>query len=172
MSTLVALSVSIGLLGGIATFIYLKLGLAIWAGFIAWACFFHSGGDSNALKQTIVGNIFGAVCAWIAAFIILSFPIGDKLGLPAWAAIVVGITVFLLCLAAHIKALAVIPASVYGYAATFAYLLLTAQAMVIAEMTAIDFKRNALLFVVVSMVLGAFFGLASAKLAAALAKKA
>ena len=55
---------------------------------------------------------------------------------------------------------------------TFAYLLLTAQAMVIAEMTAIDFKRNALLFVVVSMVLGAFFGLASAKLAAALAKKA
>jgi hypothetical protein len=172
MSQLVALSISIGLLGGIATFIYLKLGLAIWAGFIAWACFFHCGGDSNALKQTIVGNIFGALCAWIAAFIILSFPLGDRLGLPLWAGIVVGITVFIMCIAAHIKALAVIPASVYGYAATFAYLLLTAQAMVIAEMTAVDFKRNAFLFIVISMVLGALFGMASAKLGAALAKKA
>lgn len=172
MSQLVALSISIGLLGGIATFIYLKLGLAIWAGFIAWACFFHCGGDSNALKQTIVGNIFGAICAWIAAFIILTVPLGDSLGLPLWAGIVVGITVFVMCIAAHIKALAVIPASVYGYAATFAYLLLTAQAMVIAEMTAVDFKRNAFLFVVISMVLGALFGMASAKLGAALAKKA
>ena len=35
MSQLVALSVSIGLLGGIATFLYLKLGLLIWGGFIA-----------------------------------------------------------------------------------------------------------------------------------------
>ena len=138
MSQLVALSISIGLLGGIATFIYLKLGLAIWAGFIAWACFFHCGGDSNALKQTIVGNIFGAICAWVAALIILTVPLGDSLGLPLWAGIVVGITVFIMCIAAHIKALAVIPASVYGYAATFAYLLLTAQAMVIAEMTAVD----------------------------------
>jgi hypothetical protein len=172
MSQLVALSISIGLLGGIATFIYLKLGLAIWAGFIAWACFFHCGGDSNALKQTIVGNIFGAICAWVAALIILTVPLGDSLGLPLWAGIVVGITVFIMCIAAHIKALAVIPASVYGYAATFAYLLLTAQAMVIAEMTAVDFKRNAFLFIVISMVLGALFGMASAKLGAALAKNA
>jgi hypothetical protein len=172
MSQLVALSISIGLLGGIATFIYLKLGLAIWAGFIAWACFFHCGGDSNALKQTLVGNIFGAICAWVAALIILTVPLGDSLGLPLWAGIVVGITVFIMCIAAHIKALAVIPASVYGYAATFAYLLLTAQAMVIAEMTAVDFKRNAFLFVVISMALGALFGMASAKLGAALAKKA
>jgi len=172
MSQLVALSISIGLLGGIATFIYLKLGLAIWAGFIAWACFFHCGGDSNALKQTIVGNIFGAICAWVAALIILTVPLGDSLGLALWAGIVVGITVFIMCIAAHIKALAVIPASVYCYAATFAYLLLTAQAMVIAEMTAVDFKRNAFLFVVISMALGALFGMASAKLGAALAKKA
>src|SRR6476661_9595862 len=85
MSQLVALSVSIGLLGGIATFLYLKLGLLIWAGFIAWACFFHSGGDTNALKNTIVGNAFGAVIAWIAALIILSFPMADSIGLPAWA---------------------------------------------------------------------------------------
>ena len=172
MSQLVALSVSIGLLGGIATILYLNLGLLIWAGFIAWACFFHSGGDGNALRNTIVGNAFGAFCAWVAALIILHFPLADSLTLPVWAGIVVGLTVMAMCLAAHIKAFSVIPASVYGYAATFAYLLLTAQAMVIAEMTAVDFKRNAFLFVVISMALGALFGMASAKLGAALAKKA
>ena len=171
MSQLVALSISIGLLGGIATFIYLKLGLAIWAGFIAWACFFHCGGDSNALKQTIVGNIFGAICAWVAALIILTVPLGDSLGLPLWAGIVVGITVFIMCIAAHIKALAVIPASVYGYAATFAYLLQTADTMTKDKLMSAS-MANALLAVIISMAIGALFGLASAKLGGALAAKA
>ena len=40
MSSLVALAVSIGVLGGVATVLYLKVGLLIWAGFIAWACSF------------------------------------------------------------------------------------------------------------------------------------
>jgi hypothetical protein len=86
MSQLVALSVSIGLLGGIATFLYLKIGLLIWAGFIAWACFFHSGGDSNALKNTILCNAFGAVCAWVGALIILSFHSDSRLGRPSSSA--------------------------------------------------------------------------------------
>ena len=62
MSSLVALSLSIGLLGGVATLIFLKVGgLLIWAAFIAWACFFATGGNTEALKNTIVCNVFGAV---------------------------------------------------------------------------------------------------------------
>ena len=80
--------------------------------------------------------------------------------------------VFVMCLAAHIKVLSVIPASVYGYASTVAYMLLTAQAMAIAELVSVDFHRNALLMIVLSMVFGALFGFASGKLATALAKKA
>ena len=171
MSQLVALSVSIGLLGGIATILYLKLGLLIWAGFIAWACFFHSGGDGNALRNTIVGNAFGAFCAWLAALIILSFPLADSLTLPVWAGIVVGLTVMAMCLAAHIKAFSVIPASVYGYAATFAYLLQTADTMTKEKLMSAS-MANALLVVIISMALGALFGLASAKLGGALAAKA
>ena len=170
MSQLVALSVSIGLLGGIATILYLKLGLLIWAGFIAWACFFHSGGDGNALRNTIVGNAFGAFCAWVAALIILSFPLADSLTLPVWAGIVVGLTVMAMCLAAHIKAFSVIPASVYGYAATFAYLLQTADTMTKDKLMSAS-MANALLIVIISMAIGALFGLASAKLGAALAAK-
>ena len=170
MSQLVALSVSIGLLGGIATILYLKLGLLIWAGFIAWACFFHSGGDGNALRNTIVGNAFGAFCAWVAALIILSFPLADSLTLPVWAGIVVGLTVMAMCLAAHIKAFSVIPASVYGYAATFAYLLQTPDTMTKEKLLSAG-MANALVVVIISMALGALFGLASGKLAGALAAK-
>jgi hypothetical protein len=170
MSQLVALSVSIGLLGGIATILYLNLGLLIWAGFIAWACYFHSGGDGNALRNTIVGNAFGAFCAWIAALIILHFPLADSLTLPVWAGIVVGLTVMAMCLAAHIKAFSVIPASVYGYAATFAYLLQTADTMTKEKLMSAGLG-NALLVVIISMALGALFGLASGKLGGALAAK-
>lgn len=171
MSQLLALSLSIGLLGGVATALYLTLSLPVWAAFIAWACFFHCGGDTNALKQTIIGNIFGSIMAWVAAFLILSTPLAASLGLPVGAGIIVGVTVFILCAAAHLKALSSIPASVYGYASTFAYLLLSAQAMAIAELTAVDFHRNALLLIIVAMAGGAIFGLLSAKLAGVLTKK-
>lgn len=169
MSQLVALSVSIGVLGAIATFLFLHAGLLIWAAFIAWACFFHSGGDTNGLRTTIVGNVFGAVCAWLAALILLAVPLGGTLGLPLWAAIVVGVTVLGMCLAAHLKALSVIPASVYGYAATFAFLLQTAGMLTTDKLLSASLQ-NGLVVVALSMVIGALFGFASGKLGAVLAK--
>jgi hypothetical protein len=170
MSSLVALSVSIGILGGIATILYLKAGLLIWAGFIAWACFFHSGGTTAALKSTIICNVFGAFCAWVAAVIILSIPLADSLTLPVWAGIVVGVTVLLLCLAAHLPALSSIPASVYGYAAVFAYLLQTPDAMSQEKLMSAS-MANAFLIVACSLILGALFGIVSGKLAGALTAK-
>lgn len=170
MSSLVALSVSIGVLGGIATILYLNLGLLIWAGFLAWACYFHAGGNDAALKNTIVCNAFGSFCAWVAALIILSFPLADSLTLPVWAGIVVGLTVMGMCLAAHVPALSAIPASVYGYAATFAYLLQTQGALTRENLTSAS-MANAFVLVVVSMALGAVFGMASAKVGAALTSK-
>jgi len=171
MSALVALAVSIGVLGAVATFLYLTFGLAIWAGFIAWACFFHSGGDEKALTRTIAGNLFGAACAWVAAMRILKLPMADSLGLPLWASIVVGVTVLVMVLASQVPALSVIPASVYGYAALFAYLLQTAEAMVVGKLLGFDVRSNPFLVVALSMVLGALFGWASAKLAGTLTAK-
>jgi hypothetical protein len=170
MSALVALSVSIGLLGGVATILYLKAGLLIWAAFLAWACFFHAGGNADALKNTIVCNTFGALSAWVAAMVILSVPMAETLTLPVWAGIVVGVTVMAMCLAAHIPALSAIPASVYGYAATFAYLLQTPDALTSAKLTSPSLA-NAFLLVIVSMAGGAIFGMLSAKMSAALTAK-
>jgi len=166
MSQLVALSLSIGILGAVATFIFLQFmpSYLIWAAFIAWACFFATGGNTDALKKTITCNIFGAFCAWVAAVLIVSIPATN-----VTIALIVGVTVLVLCLAAHISALSTIPASVYGYASVFAFLLgkgsLTKEALLSAT------PANALIAVGASMVVGAIFGLLSGKMAGALTKK-
>ena len=103
MSELLALSVSVAVLGGIWAFIALGplAGFAlVWVGFIAAGCFFAAGGDTKALTKTIVGMIYGAVIAWIALFIIAKVPV-PALG-TVWPAIVVGVTVFFLVIVASV----------------------------------------------------------------------
>ena len=78
MTSLVALSISIGALGGVATWLALGLlpgYLQIWAIFIAWATFFAAGGNNDALKNTIVCSIFGVILAWVAGLVILGIPV-------------------------------------------------------------------------------------------------
>lgn len=169
MSSLLALSLSIAVLGGIWAF--LALGplagfVLVWAGFIAWGCYFHSGADSKALSKTICGNIYGAVIAWIALLVIFRFGAGDA-GVAA-IALVVGITVFFLVIVASMDALSIVPAQVYGYAATVAY---TLHAGAQDSLTAANFA-NPLVLLIVSMVAGAIFGWISGALAKSITTKA
>ena len=166
MTSLVALSISIGVLGAVATWLALGLlpaYLQIWVIFMGWATYFATGGNNAALKTTIVSGIWGAICAWVA-FLILG-AIQLDLGPAIWPAIVVGVTVLILCLGAHVEALSNIPASVYGYAATAGIGLL----MTGANATAADFS-NPLILSVVSIIVGAIFGMLSGKLAGILGK--
>lgn len=168
---LTALSISIAAFAAVATFVYLSVGtLLLWATFIAWGCFYHCGGDNDALRKTIVGTAFGCFLAWIAAVAILGIPLAATIGLPAWAAIVVGITVFVACMSANLKPFAVIPATVYGYASTFAFLLQTPGKLALANLLSLSLANGPIL-VAISLALGAFFGLASAKLGAAMMAK-
>ena len=85
MKSLVALSVSIGVLGGIAA--ALCLGplagkVLIWAVFIAWGCYFLLGGDGKALQKTIICTVLGAILAWITLLIILAIPLAGVITLP------------------------------------------------------------------------------------------
>src|SRR6267378_7496152 len=93
----------------------------VWAGFIAWGCFFHCGADNNAPSKTIVGTSYGALIGWIALLIIVNVPVPALGG--AWPAIVVGVTVFFLVIVASIKLLSVVAADVYGYAEIVGYSL-------------------------------------------------
>jgi hypothetical protein len=170
MSQLAALSLAIAALGGLATWAYLAFGgLLIWATFIAWGCYFHVGGDDAALRTTIVGNLFGSLIATITAIVILAVPLAATLTLPLWAGIVVGVAVWVVCMAAQFKPFSVIPASVYGFAATFAYLLQTPDRLTLQALTSID-MHNAFIAVALSMIAGAVLGYASGKLGAALKK--
>jgi hypothetical protein len=172
MTPVVALSLSIAVLGGIWAF--LALGplssfVLVWAGFIAWGCFFHSGADNQALVKTIIGNAYGALVAWVALLIIVNVPV-PALG-AVWPAIVVGVTVFCLVIVASVDLLSVVPANVYGYAALVAYSLHQPSAAPatgpLQNLVAPSFA-NPLVLLIVSMVIGALFGYASDRLAKAL----
>lgn len=167
MSKLLALAVSIAVLGGVWAFLALNplAGVAlVWVGFIAWGCFFHTGGDTAALQKTIAGMSFGAVMGAVALALVSS---GALSGLGALAApVIIAATVFPLVILAGVNLLSVVPANVYGYAAT-AGLALTAGTA--GNATAMDLSNPALI-VIISSVLGAVFGLASGKLAGVLGK--
>jgi hypothetical protein len=167
MSKLTALAVSIAVLGGVWAFLALNplaAAAVVWVGFIAWGCYFHSGADMAALQKTIVGMVFGAIMAGIALYLVGAGTLG---GLGALAApIIIAITVFPLVIVAGVNLLSVVPANVYGYAAT-AGLALTAGT--VANVTHTDLS-NPVILVIISTVLGAVFGMLSAKLSGVLAK--
>jgi Protein of unknown function (DUF1097) len=167
MSKVTALSLSIAVLGGIWAF--LALGplagsVLVWAGFIAWGAFFHTGGDNAALQKTIVGMIYGAILAGIALKLVGMNP----LALPGAVgpAVYVGVTVFFLVIVAGVDLLSCVPANVYGYAATAGYALTAGK----ADLVMATDLTNPVILVAVSAVLGAVFGLVSGKVAGALGK--
>jgi hypothetical protein len=161
------LAVSIAVLGGVWAFLSLNplAGAAlVWVGFIAWGCYFHTGGDTAALQKTIAGMVYGAVIAGVALYLVSS---GMLAGLGALAApVIIAVTVFLLVIVAGNSMLSVVPANVYGYAATAGYALSTNTAGNVTMMN----LSNPVLLVIVSTVLGAIFGMASGKLAGVLGK--
>lgn len=167
MSKLTALSLSIAVLGGVWAF--LALGplagmVLVWVGFIAWGCYFHTGGDNAALQKTIAGMIYGAILAGIALFLVVNNPIGlpDAIAAPVYIAV----TVFFLVIVAGCNLLSTVPANVYGYAATAGYAL---SANAAANAAVMDMS-NPVLLVIVSTVLGAIFGMLSGKVAGMLGK--
>jgi hypothetical protein len=167
MSKLTALALSIAVLGGVWAFLALGplAGSAlVWAGFIAWGCYFHTGGDGAALQKTIVGMIYGAVVAGVALALVVANPLGlpDAIAAPVYVAV----TVFFLVIVAGINLLSVVPANVYGYAAKAGYALSTST----ANLTTTPDLTNPVLLVALSVVLGALFRAASGKFAAILRK--
>lgn len=168
MSANTALAISVGVLGAIATWLFLgPLGgmLAIWAAFIAWGCFFHCGGKETGLQSAILGNIAGAIIAGITLWVATQTGIADQIGLPIWAGICVGVGVAAMVLVGNIPAFAAIPAQVYGFASVVALTLLGNGA---GNLTAVSME-NPVVVIILSMIIGALFGWVSEKLAGMLA---
>jgi hypothetical protein len=155
MTLLIALAISIGVLAVVATWLFLgplaALNFQIWQAFIAWACFFHCGGKTAGLKNTIVCMTLGAVVGALSVMLAGQLGMLGSLAAP----VAVGIGAAVLVLAAHVGALATIPASVYGFASVAGLILLG------KDMTPV----SALVPTIGSVVIGALFGFVSEALA-------
>ena len=162
MSAYLALALSVGLLAVVDTWLFvvplavLLPGL-VWISFISWGCHFHSGAGVKGLTTTIVGMSFGALVGMVAVLLAG----GPLAGTGDFAApIAVGLGAFVICLASALPLLATIPASVYGFAAIAGPILL-------ANMS----PTEAIVPTVISIVIGALFGIVSEKLAGVLTRK-
>lgn len=161
MPKLAALTVSVGVLAVLATWIFglsfaTALNLQVWQAFIAWGCHFHCGGKFPGYRNATVCMVFGALVGMAA--VLLAGQMG-ALGTLA-APIAVGIGASVICLASALPPLAAIPASVYGFAAIAGLIL-------VGKVPA----TQAILPTAISIVIGAIFGIASEYLAGALSKK-
>ncbi len=164
MDIITALAVSIGALGAVATWLFLTVGtFQIWIGFIGWASFYHCGGGMDGLRKSVGANMWGVVMAFIALLLITQV----NPGLPGviWPSLVVGVTAAILVLGSKIPAFAVIPATVYGFASTAGYGLLSGASLTAANLA------NPLICVAVSLVVGGLFGIVSEKLAGMIVAK-
>jgi hypothetical protein len=104
MPLLFALTVSIGLLAVVATWLFLgplaALGVQIWQAFVAWASFYNNGGKTEGATKTAVCMTFGAVVGMLS--VMLAGQLG-RLGALA-APVAVGIGAAVIVLAAHLPA--------------------------------------------------------------------
>ncbi len=112
MDALVALGLAIGIL--IAGWTYVALGVAalpVWAGIVAWGCFFAAGGKTEGLVKTIASNLSGVLWAFLA------LTLWNRLGggVPLLS-LLVGVAAFGMVLQAKIPALSFIPGAFLGAA--------------------------------------------------------
>lgn len=162
MTAYLALAFSVGLLAILDTWLF-GVPLAdflpglVWISFIAWGCHFHSGGGVKGMTTAIVGMSFGAIVGMVA--VILAGGILAGLGDLA-APVAVGLGAFVICLASAAPLLATIPASVYGFASVAGPILLAGMS-----------PTEAIVPTIVSINIGAVFGIVSEKLAGVLTKK-
>lgn len=170
MPLITALAISIGVLGGIATWLFVgplaAFSLQIWAAFVAWGAYYHSGGKEASLKSNIPAHIWGAIVAWVSLFVTTA--LAGWLGVPLAAGICVGIGVIILVLGANLPLLAQIPSSVYGFACVAAYALLANK---LGTLTSASIVDNPLINIVVSMVIGSLLGWISEKIGTALSAR-
>ena len=152
MDALVALALSIGVL--IAGWTYLALGVAalpVWAGIVAWGCFFAAGGKTTGLAKTIAANLSGVLWAFLALYLWNRFGGGVPM-----LSLLVGIASFIMVMQAKIPALSFIPGAFLGAA--------TAVSVVVGA-------NGTYTNTIIALVAGALFGYLSELLAGALGRK-
>lgn len=144
-----ALSISIGVLGGIDVFLTATIiPLPVWVTFTAWASFFIVGGGSQGFIKSVACNITGIV---IAALSLLAIDLFG--GSPIVAAVCVGIGSAAMVQASKLPfTYGITPAIVWGFSQTVGTVAVT-ELSVTAGL-----PDNPVLIAIAAMLLGAIFG--------------
>ena len=150
-----ALAAALVAAASVLAFSYLT-GLFVWAAFIGWASYDHSGASPQAAVRSSAALVFGVVMAWMVAIVVTTDAL--PLTLPLATAIGAGMASFLIVIASRVSYLSVVPAMFYGFASTFAYLSLAPGAFTIDAMITPSW-RNALLSVPLSLRIGTGLGI-------------
>jgi Protein of unknown function (DUF1097) len=157
MDVLVALGISIGILIAVWTYIALAVAaLPVWAGIVAWGCFFAAGGKTTGLSKTIAANVSGVVWAFLALYAAKS--LGGSVPI---LSVCVGVAAFSMVLQAKIPALSFIPGAFIGAA--------TAVSVVVGAGSVFP---HPWIKTVIALVAGAVFGYVSELLAGSMGRSA
>jgi len=136
--------------------------LLVWAAFIGWASYDHSGATPRAALRSSAALIFGVVMAWAVALIVAARIL--PLSAPLATAVAAGVASFLIVRASAKPMLSIVPATFYGFASTFAYLSLAPGAFKMSAMMELG-GHNALFVVSTSLLIGTGLGVAQGRVA-------
>jgi hypothetical protein len=129
--------------------------LFVWAAFIGWASYDHSGANVQAAIRSSLALVFGVIMAWLVAMIVEAHALPATMSVST--AIVAGTASFLIVIASRTALLSVVPATFYGFASTFAYLSLSG-AFTTEVLTSLSW-HNAIISVPVSLLIGTGLGI-------------
>lgn len=135
--------------------------LFVWAAFIGWASYDHSGATPQAALRSSAAVVFGVIMAWAAAITVAGGAL--PLSSPQAMAVAAGVASLLIVLASAAPILSIVPATFYGFASTFAYLSLAPGAFTINALTAVNWE-NAIVAMPVSLLIGTCLGIAQGRL--------
>lgn len=156
MDVLVALSISIGIL--IAVWTYVAIGVAalpVWAGIVAWGCFFAAGGKTAGLTKTIASNLSGVVWAFLALYAARALGGGTPV-----LSVCVGVAALFMVLQAKVPALSFIPGAFLGAA--------TAVSVAVGAGTTF---AHPWIKTIIALVVGALLGYLSEMLAGSMSRR-
>ena len=143
-----AMSISIGVLGGIDTYLTATvIPVPVWVTFIAWASFFTLGGGTTGFIKSVASNLVGIS---IASLTLLS--VAALSGNPVVVAICVGVGSAAMVQASKLDMISFPPAIVFGFASTVGTTVATGNPIVTGGL------ENPALIAAAAMILGAAFG--------------
>jgi hypothetical protein len=157
-----ALTLSIGILGGVAVAVTATvITVPIWVVFLAWASFFFVGGGVAGWVRSVASNLVGVVIA--SASLYAAHLMGGSLLVTA---IAVGVGSAVMVQASWASLLSTTPAVVVGFASTVSTVAGTANDITVTTIS------HPGLVAAVACILGASFGLLSEYAATAMTKSA